>query len=265
MLNIENLTKTFGNQHAVNGVNLKVPKGSFVGIIGRSGAGKSTLLRMINRLETPSCGEIIYGDKEVSSLEGSELYAWRRSCAMVFQQFNLANRLDVLTNVLMGRLNTMSTLRSTLQWWTDEDKLLALKTLQQFGMAEFASKRCGQLSGGQQQRVAICRALVQSPEIILADEPIASLDPKNSTDVMDALKSINQELGITILVNLHSLDIAKKYCDRLVGLKAGQVVFDGLPNQLTDHFAQQLYGMEASESSNASKLQTVHENQFLIA
>jgi phosphonate transport system ATP-binding protein len=265
MLKIQNLTKTFGNHHAVNGVNLTVTKGSFVGIIGRSGAGKSTLLRMINLLETPSCGEIFYADREVSALEGSELYAWRSSCAMVFQQFNLANRLDVLTNVLMGRLNTMSTLRSTLQWWTEEDKLLALKTLQQFGMAEFASKRCSQLSGGQQQRVAICRALVQNPEIILADEPIASLDPKNSADVMDALKRINQELGITILVNLHSLDIANKYCDRLVGLKAGQVVFDGMPNQLTDHFAQQLYGIDARESKDAPNLVSVQENQFLIA
>jgi phosphonate transport system ATP-binding protein len=158
--------------------------------------------------------------------------------------------LDVLTNVLMGRLTTVSTWRSVLQLWSDEDKVRALAALERFDMAEFAAKRCDQLSGGQQQRVAICRALIQEPKIILADEPIASLDPRNTKAVMDALKTINQEYGITVLCNLHSLDIAREYCDRLVGLTAGEVVFDGAPAQLTEPFVRQLYGVEASQVSD---------------
>lgn len=250
MLQIDNLVKQYGNQNAVNGVSLFVPAGSFVGVIGRSGAGKSTLLRMINRLEDPTSGNIKMDSVSVSDLTGAPLREWRRHCAMVFQQFNLVGRLDVLTNVLMGRLTTVPTWRSLLQLWSDEDKARALAALDRFDMAEFAAKRCDQLSGGQQQRVAICRALIQEPKIILADEPIASLDPRNTRAVMDALKTINQEFGITVLCNLHSLDIAREYCDRLVGLTAGQVVFDGSPVQLTEPFVRQLYGVEASQVSD---------------
>ena len=186
----------------------------------------------------------------VSDLTGAPLLEWRRQCAMVFQQFNLVGRLDVLTNVLMGRLTMAPTWRTLLQLWSDEDKSRALAALERFDMAEFAAKRCDQLSGGQQQRVAICRALVQEPKIILADEPIASLDLRNTKAVMDALKTINQDYGITVLCNLHSLDIAREYCDRLVGLTAGEVVFDGAPAQLTEPFVRQLYGVEASQISD---------------
>jgi phosphonate transport system ATP-binding protein len=164
---------------------------------------------------------------------------------MVFQQFNLIGRLDVLTNVLMGRLTAVSNWRALLQMWSDDDKCRALQTLERFDMAQFAHKRCDQLSGGQQQRVAICRALVQEPKIILADEPIASLDPRNTKAVMDALRSINRDHGITVICNLHSLDVARDYCDRLVGLAAGEVVFDGTPEALTDSLVTRLYGMEA--------------------
>jgi phosphonate transport system ATP-binding protein len=244
-LKLEQLSKRFGTTTAVDSVSLTVEAGSFVGVIGRSGAGKSTLLRMINRLNEPSSGSIHYDGAVVTDLQGRDLRQWRRNCAMVFQQFNLIGRLDVLTNVLMGRLTSVPTWRSLLTLWSEADKLAALEALDRFGMADFAAQRCDQLSGGQQQRVAICRALVQQPKIILADEPIASLDPRNTQVVMDALRSINRDLGITVLCNLHALDVARNYCDRLVGMSAGRVVFDGAPADLTDPAVQDLYGLEA--------------------
>jgi phosphonate transport system ATP-binding protein len=246
-LHLRNLSKRFGNTNAVDGVSLSVPSGSFVGIIGRSGAGKSTLLRMINRLNEPSAGTIEFEGAVVTDLQGQDLRQWRRNCAMVFQQFNLIGRLDVLTNVLMGRLTSVPTWRSLLTLWSEADKLAALEALDRFGMADFAAQRCDQLSGGQQQRVAICRALVQQPKIILADEPIASLDPRNTQVVMDALAAINRDLGITVLCNLHALDVARNYCDRLVGMSAGRVVFDGAPAELSDSVVQNLYGLEAAQ------------------
>ena len=246
-LRLHQLSKRFGNTTAVDSVSLTVRAGSFVGVIGRSGAGKSTLLRMINRLNEPSAGSVEFDGTVVTDLQGPALRQWRRNCAMVFQQFNLVGRLDVLTNVLMGRLTTVPTWRALLTLWSDADKLAALEALDRFGMADFAAQRCDQLSGGQQQRVAICRALVQQPKIILADEPIASLDPRNTQVVMDALRSINRELGITVLCNLHALDVARNYCDRLVGMSAGRVVFDGAPDALTEELVHTLYGMEATE------------------
>jgi phosphonate transport system ATP-binding protein len=252
ILSIRNLSKQFGNHIAVDRVSLDVKSGSFVGVIGRSGAGKSTLLRMINRLNEPTQGSIEYNGTVVTDLKGAALNEWRRNCAMVFQQFNLVGRLDVLTNVLMGRLTTVPTWRALLTLWSDADKLDALETLDRFGMAEFAAQRCDQLSGGQQQRVAICRALLQKPQIILADEPIASLDPKNTQMVMDALKRINQDLGITVICNLHDLDIARDYCDRLVGMSEGRVVFDDVPTKFTDQLSQTLYGIEAIDATQSS-------------
>jgi phosphonate transport system ATP-binding protein len=245
MLILTNLSRHYGQLKAVHNVSLSVPAGSFVGVIGRSGAGKSTLLRMINRLEQPTSGGISHLGQDVSTLQGLALREWRRDCAMVFQQFNLIGRLDVLTNVLMGRLTAVPNWRALLQMWSDDDKGRALQTLERFDMAQFAAKRCDQLSGGQQQRVAICRALVQEPKIILADEPIASLDPRNTKAVMDSLRRINRDHGITVICNLHSLDVARDYCDRLVGLAAGEVVFDGTPEALTDSLVTRLYGLEA--------------------
>ncbi|KPL53504.1 phosphonate ABC transporter ATP-binding protein [Prosthecomicrobium hirschii] len=247
MLVIEGLTRRFGTKAAVDDVSLEIPAGSFVGVIGRSGAGKSTLLRLINRLNDPTAGRIRFGDRDVTALGGAALRAWRADCAMIFQQFNLVGRLDVLTNVLLGRLNKVSTGTSVLRLWSADDRAIALSALDSFDMGSFAHQRAESLSGGQQQRVAIARALVQEPKILLADEPIASLDPRNTKLVMDALQRINKEFGITVLCNLHSLDLARAYCDRLVGMAAGKVVFDGRGFDLTDDVARRLYGLEAGD------------------
>ena len=255
MLSIEGLSRRFGSKTAVDNVSLKIETGRFVGVIGRSGAGKSTLLRMINRLEQPSSGRIRFDDVDVTRLSGAALAAWRARCAMIFQQFNLVGRLDVLTNVLIGRLNHSSTLRSVLQLWPEKDIALALSALEQLDIASLAMQRAGSLSGGQQQRVAIARALVQEPEIVLADEPVASLDPRNTRIVMDALLRINRHFGITIICNLHSLELARAYCDRLVGMANGRVVFEGGPSELTDAVARELYGMEAKEAVGDERLE----------
>ena len=229
MLRIEGLTRRYGSKAAVENVSLDIESGKFIGVIGRSGAGKSTLLRMINRLETPTSGSIRFAEIEVTRPKGVALVNWRARCAMIFQQFNLVGRLDVLTNVLIGRMNHVSTLRSVLQPWSESDIALALSALDQLDIASLAAQRADSLSGGQQQRVAIARALVQEPDIILADEPIASLDPRNTRIVMDALQRINRHHGITVLCNLHSLDLARAYCDRLIGMANGRVAFAARP------------------------------------
>jgi phosphonate transport system ATP-binding protein len=247
MLVVEGLTCRFGAKAAVDDASFKISSGGFVGVIGRSGAGKSTLLRTINRLVTPTEGRILFDGIDVTALRGRQLRQWRARSAMIFQQFNLVGRLDVLTNVLMGRLATMPAWRSLSQMWPEQDKALAMSALEQFDIAALAAQRADQLSGGQQQRVAIARALVQQPDIILADEPIASLDPRNTKIVMDALLRINKHFGITVLCNLHSLDLARSYCDRLIGMAAGRVVFDGAPSALTDHVARELYDLEAAD------------------
>ncbi len=247
MLRLEGVTKSFGDKRAVDQVSLVVPTGQLVGVIGRSGAGKSTLLRMINRLGDPSRGRILFGDTDITQLKGRALRQWRARCAMIFQQFNLAGRLDVLNNVMMGRLNRVGTTRALLKLWSEDDRAIALSALDQFDMAGLAAQRADTLSGGQQQRVAIARAMVQEPDIILADEPIASLDPRNTKVVMDSLLRINKHFGITVVCNLHSLDTARAYCDRLVGMAQGRVVFDGAPQTLTDDVARELYGLDAGE------------------
>jgi phosphonate transport system ATP-binding protein len=247
MLVLDGVTKRFGAVRAVDGATLAIPRGQFVGVIGRSGAGKSTLLRMINRLAEPSAGRIAWNGTDITTLRGAALRDWRRRCAMVFQQFNLVGRLDVLDNVLMGRLAHTPGWRAMTRAWHAEDRMIALSALERMDIAGLAAQRADTLSGGQQQRVAICRALVQEPEIVLADEPVASLDPRNTRIVMDALQRINRHHGLTVLVNLHSLDLARGYCDRLVGMAAGRVVFDGAPDALTDDVARALYGMEADE------------------
>jgi phosphonate transport system ATP-binding protein len=251
MLVVEGLTCRFGTKAAVDNASFSVAPGGFVGVIGRSGAGKSTLLRSINRLAEPTSGRIVFDGVDVTALRGRELRKWRARAAMVFQQFNLIGRLDVLTNVLMGRLATVSPARALLKLWPDVDKAIALAALEQFDIASLAVQRADQLSGGQQQRVAIARALVQEPDIILADEPIASLDPHNTKVVMDALRRINRDFGITVVCNLHSLELARSYCGRLIGMAAGRVVFDGTPEQLTKLEAQRLYGLESETRPDA--------------
>ena len=251
MLVVEGLSRRWGNKIAVDNVSLAIAPGAFIGVIGRSGAGKSTLLRMINRLQEPSAGKILFDGADVTALKGQALRDWRARCAMIFQQFNLVGRLDVLTNVLTGRLNKVSTARSLLRLWSEDDKAMALSALEQFDIAGLASQRSEQLSGGQQQRVAIARALVQEPDLILADEPIASLDPRNTKIVMDALLRINKHFGITVICNLHSLELARGYCDRLIGMAQGRVVFDDVPAALTPDVARELYGLEANEVMEA--------------
>jgi phosphonate transport system ATP-binding protein len=247
MLVVDGLTCRFGTKAAVYNVSFSVVPGGFVGVIGRSGAGKSTLLRSINRLAPATEGRILYKGVDVTALRGQQLRQWRARAAMIFQQFNLVGRLDVLTNVLMGRLSEIPTWRSLAQLWPEEDITVAMSALEQFDLAALAAQRADQLSGGQQQRVAIARALVQEPDIILADEPIASLDPRNTKIVMDALLRINKHFGITVICNLHSLDAARTYCDRLIGMASGRVVFDGMPADLTDRIARELYDLEASD------------------
>ena len=246
-LELRDLTRRFGPKLAVDRVSLSVPPGQMLGILGRSGAGKSTLLRMINRLIEPSEGSVRYGDIEVTALTGKALRNWRTACAMIFQQFNLIPRLDVLTNVLMGRLNHRATLPSLLGLFSATERAMALRALERFDLLETALVRAGQVSGGQQQRVAICRALLQQPQLLLADEPIASLDPHNARVVMDALRRINQEDGLTVLCNLHHIDTARAYCDRIVAMQAGRIVFDGLPTELTPDRVRDIYGVSEDE------------------
>jgi phosphonate transport system ATP-binding protein len=244
MLRLSHVTRRFGAKIAVEDVSLEIPAGQMVGVIGRSGAGKSTLLRMINRLIDVSEGTVEFGNLEVSSLRGQALRDWQRDCAMIFQQFNLVPRLDVITNVMLGRLNRRNTILNLLQIFSGNEQLLALKALERLDIAPTATQWAQTLSGGQQQRVAIARALMQEPKVILADEPIASLDPRNAKIVMDSLQAINEEQGITVITNLHTLDTARNYCERIVGMAAGRVVFDGTPEELTTEVARQLYGAD---------------------
>ena len=248
MLRIEALTKTFGEVRAVDAVTLDVPKGQMLGVIGRSGAGKSTLLRMLNRLAEPSAGRIVFDGVDVTKLKGFELRRWRSRCAMIFQQFNLVPRLDVLTNVLLGRLNGHGFLASMLASFPAQERADAIRALDRLDMTPQALQRADTLSGGQQQRVAIARALMQRPDVLLADEPIASLDPRSAGIVMDALRRINKEDGLTVVCNLHTLDTARTYCDRVVAMLAGKVVFDGHPQELTEATVRRVYGVEANEA-----------------
>ncbi|UJQ94536.1 phosphonate ABC transporter ATP-binding protein [Mariluticola halotolerans] len=254
MLKLENVTRRFGANIAVDDCCIEIPSGQMVGIIGRSGAGKSTLLRMINRLVDPSSGDICFCEEKVSALNGRELRDWQRDCAMIFQQFNLVPRLDVLTNVLLGRLNGRPTMASILNLFSREERAEALMALERLDIVQTALQKAGTLSGGQQQRVAIARALMQKPKVILADEPIASLDPRNAQIVMDSLKRINEEEGITVITNLHTLDTARAYCERIIGMQAGKVVFDGAPDALTEDAARSIYGADGLDEAFSEAL-----------
>ncbi|PKA43965.1 phosphonate ABC transporter ATP-binding protein [Rhizobium sullae] len=244
MFELKDVTRRFGAKLAVDSVTLDMPQGQMVGIIGRSGAGKSTLLRMINRLQEPTSGSIRFGGVEVSALRGEALRNWQRDCAMIFQQFNLVPRLDVLTNVMLGRLNHRPTMLSLLNIFSRDERIHAIAALERLGIEQTALQTAGTLSGGQQQRVAIARALMQNPKMVLADEPIASLDPLNAKIVMDALRDINEREGITVITNLHTLDTARNYCERIVGMAAGRVVFDGKPSELTAAAVKEIYGTD---------------------
>ena len=259
MLDIVNLTKTFGANTAVANANIRVGESAMIGIIGRSGAGKSTLLRMINRLTDASEGQILFEGADVTALKGAARRKWQSQCAMIFQQFNLVPRMDVVSNVLHGTLNKRSTLATLFNMYPVEDVHTAIDILERLGIAEHATKRAEALSGGQQQRVAIARALMQNPKIILADEPIASLDPMNAQVVMQTLRRIHEEDGRTVIANLHTLDTARRYCDRVIGMRDGKVVFDGTPDQLTTGVARDIYGADASfsEAATSTEIETL--------
>ncbi len=270
MLTLENLGKTFVNIKAVDDVSLTIESGQLVGVIGRSGAGKSTLLRLINRLIDPTSGSIRFEGRKITALKGRELRLWRASCAMIFQQFNLIERMDVLTNVLVGRIAHHGFMSSMARRFSDEERAMAVRALDRLDLAPQALQRAGTLSGGQQQRVAIAKALVQDPKILLADEPIASLDPANAAKVMDALRTINKEDGITVLVNLHTLDTARNYCDRIVAMRGGRVHFDGKAADLTNARVHDIYGTtslsdEIDESVTSTTIEPVKEQELEVA
>ena len=229
-----------------------------VGIIGRSGAGKSTLLRVLNRLADATSGEVCFEGEDILSFKGARKREWQSNCAMIFQQFNLVPRLDVLTNVLLGRLNKHRTIPSLFKLFSAKERLDALMALDRLGISAIALQRVETLSGGQQQRVAIARALVQKPQIILADEPIASLDPLNAKIVMESLRDIHDTDGLTVICNLHTLDTARQFCDRVIGMSDGQIVFDGKANDLTTEVAKSIYG--ASEDFEESMTSTAIES-----
>ncbi|SPJ24190.1 phosphonate ABC transporter ATP-binding protein [Palleronia abyssalis] len=255
MLRIETLTKRFGDKTAVDAANIAVERPTMIGIIGRSGAGKSTLLRMLNRLSDATEGTITFEGEEVSSLRGAAKRDWQSRCAMIFQQFNLVPRMDVVSNVLHGTLNKRSTMATMFNLYPQADIHRAIEILDRLGIAEQAPKRAEALSGGQQQRVAIARALMQDPKIILADEPIASLDPMNAQVVMQSLRTIHEEDGRMVIANLHTLDTARRYCDRVIGMRDGRIVFDGTPAQLTTGAARDIYGAGADFSEDATSTQ----------
>jgi len=252
VLQLIDVTRRFGTRTAVDRVSFSLDKAGFIGIIGRSGAGKSTLLRMVNRLTDASEGQILFQGRDVLALKGAEVRAWQSQCAMIFQQFNLVPRMDVVSNVLHGLLNRRSTLVTMFNLWPQADILRALAILDRLGIADQAAKRAEALSGGQQQRVAIARALCQDPAVILADEPIASLDPMNAQVVMDALRRIHEEDGRMVIANLHTLDTARRYCDRVIGMRDGKIVFDGTPDQLTTSAAREIYGADDSFNEAAT-------------
>ena len=252
LLSVENVTKTFGQNNAVDNATFTVEKPAMIGIIGRSGAGKSTFLRMMNRLTDATSGALKFEDRDILQLKGAAKRAWQSDCAMIFQQFNLVPRMDVVSNVLHGTLNQRSTLATMFNLFPQADIHRAIEILDRLGIAEQAPKRAEALSGGQQQRVAIARALMQDPKIILADEPIASLDPMNAQVVMDALRRIHEEDGRMVIANLHTLDTARRYCDRVIGMRDGRIVFDGTPDQLTTGAARDIYGADASFSEAAT-------------
>ncbi len=267
MLKAIGLTKKFGALTAVDDVSFSVDQAQMIGIIGSSGAGKSTLLRMINRLTNATGGQMLYGGKDILTLRGSAMRSWQANCAMIFQQFNLVPRLDVVSNVLHGTLNRRSTLATMFSLFPTADIHRAMEILERLEIADHAAKRAEALSGGQQQRVAIARALMQDPEIVLADEPIASLDPKNAERVMQTLRRIHEEDGRLIVCNLHTLDTARRYCDRVIGMRMGQIVFDGAPTDLTTAVARDIYGADESfdEAATSTSIETLDRPSKLQA
>lgn len=251
LVEIKNVSKEYKTgQKALNDISLSINKGEFVVVIGPSGAGKSTLIRVINQLVSPSSGAVLFQQQNITTAKGKKLRKLRSHIGMIFQHYNLVERTNVLKNVLHGKLGQVSFFTSAFGRYTQEDRQIAMELLAQVGLLDQAYKRADELSGGQMQRVGICRALMQNPALILADEPIASLDPKSSEIVMTQLKEITESRNMTTIVNLHQVDIAKKYATRIIGVKKGEIVFDGTPVELTEEKIEQLYNNEAIPAIN---------------
>jgi phosphonate transport system ATP-binding protein len=246
LLRVESLTKVFPDGTvALNNVTFEVQDGEFLAVIGLSGSGKSTLLRCINRLIDPTGGRVLWNGVDTTAAQGAELRHIRRQIGMIFQQFNLVKRSSVLTNVLSGRLGYAHSWWSLVHRFSPDDRQRAVAALERVGISEKADNRADQLSGGQQQRVGIARALMQEPQLLLADEPVASLDPVLAHSILQYLELLNRQDEITVLCSLHFLDLVHRYASRVVGLKDGELVFDGLPSELTRERFKEVYGEEA--------------------
>ena len=245
MIKFNNVNKVYPNGfHALKNINLEIEQGEFVAIIGLSGAGKSTLLRTINRMHDITDGELIVNGENVNDLKGKSLRKFRRHIGMVFQSFNLVTRTTVINNVLTSRVPDMPFYKSMIGVFSKEDKVIALEALDKVGILDKAYVRADQLSGGHQQRVALARTLAQKRGIILADEPVAALDPITATQVMDDFKRINEEMKISVLINIHHVDLALNYATRVIGIKAGEIVYDGPSNMVDSEILKQIYGRE---------------------
>ena len=248
MIKFENVDKVYANgTRALDKVSLEIEQGEFVAIIGLSGAGKSTLIRTVNKMIDITAGKLTVNDIDVSALKGKELRKFRRKIGMVFQSFNLVLRTSVINNVLAARVADMSLIRTLLGLYSKQDKIQALEALDKVGILEKAYSRADQLSGGQQQRVALARTLAQNPEIILADEPVAALDPVMADVVMEDFKRINKDLNITVVINIHHVDLALQYADRIIGINAGKIVYDGPTKDITNETLKMIYGRELTD------------------
>ena len=243
VLSIKNLEKSYvEGKPVLRGINLDIEKPELVGIIGPSGTGKSTLVRIINRLVDPTGGQIMFHDVDLAKVSGRRLREARRQIGMVFQEYNLVERLSVMENLLTGRLGYVNFFQAWLRRFPKEDIDYAFELLKVVGLQDFTNQRADSLSGGQRQRVGIARALMQRPSMLLADEPTSSLDPKTSVEIMELLKSVGIKNSIPVLVNIHDVELGKRYADRIVGMTGGTIVFDGLPSELTVDHLKTIYG-----------------------
>ena len=248
ILEFQNVSKEYNNvTKALTNVSFSVDQGEFVSIIGPSGSGKSTILRCINRLIDATQGAIIFDQQDITHADKKEIRQIRKKTGMIFQHYNLVDRLSVIENVLHGRLGHKSTLTGAVGYYTEQEKENAFQILSKLGLTEQAYKRCDELSGGQKQRVGIARSLMQEPRLILCDEPIASLDPSSSKVIMDHLSAINKNMKITCIINLHQVDVALKYSKRIIGITSGQIVYDGSPDLLTKSKIHEIYQSNEGE------------------
>jgi len=245
MLALRHLSKSYvPGKPVLTDINVEIGARGITAIIGASGTGKSTLIRCINRLVEPTAGEILFDGRDLAKLSGAELRLARRQIGMVFQEYNLVERLTVMENLLSGRLGYVSSWRAWRRKFPPDDIRKAYELLGVVGLSGFANRRADALSGGQRQRVGIARAVMQEPKLLLADEPTSSLDPKTSVEIMELLANVGRDRGIPVLINMHDVDLAKRFADRIIGMTDGTIVFDGAPAYLTDDVLKQIYGGE---------------------